>query len=152
MARTKFIVLAAFTICAFGFAAMIHGAESSELSAPLRFEGENTDWHGFDRYAFVMGDADLTITPFKVPAEEKTAVGASSKSQRWCIVVVPKQAAPQVRELCPGSQWPRDRIPSCAAICRKTPPLDNLTAGQSRRAAPARLRQPRPHDSRSTRE
>jgi pimeloyl-ACP methyl ester carboxylesterase len=62
--------------------------------APLHFQGDKIDWHGFDRYDFVMDIETLAITPFKAPiAEESGNVGTSDKGQLRCIVVVPKQAA-----------------------------------------------------------
>jgi hypothetical protein len=53
---------------------------------PLALTGEKTSWHGFDRYDFMMDEANLTITPVK--AGEKLG-----KGQLKCIVVVPKEAA-----------------------------------------------------------
>lgn len=59
------------------------------------FNGEKIDWHGFDRYDFAMDIETLAITPFKAPAgEESGNLGASSKGQLRCVVVVPKVAAP----------------------------------------------------------
>ena len=70
------------------------------------FEGEKTTWHaGFDRYDYVMDDADLTIKPFKAPAVEKFAVGTPTKGQRRCIVVVPKQVAPGQPWSWQGCYW-----------------------------------------------
>jgi pimeloyl-ACP methyl ester carboxylesterase len=63
------------------------------------FEGEKTAWHdGFDRYDYVMDDEDLSIKPFKVPADERFGVKAPAKGQRRCIVVAPKAPAP-------GNPW-----------------------------------------------
>jgi pimeloyl-ACP methyl ester carboxylesterase len=65
------------------------------LQAPLAFQGDKIDWHGFDRYDFVMDMQTLAITPFKAPAgEESGNLGSSDKGQLRCVVVVPKQAAP----------------------------------------------------------
>src|SRR6185436_3557903 len=59
------------------------------------FYGEKTTWHdGFARYDYVMDEASLAITPFKRPESEKFAVGNPPKGQRRCIVVAPKQSAP----------------------------------------------------------
>jgi pimeloyl-ACP methyl ester carboxylesterase len=67
--------------------------------APLAFQGEKIDWHGFDRYDFVMDIETLAITPFKAPAgEESGNLGDSDKGHLRCVVVVPKQAAP-------GNPW-----------------------------------------------
>ena len=69
------------------------------LQAPLAFQGDKIDWHGFDRYDFVMDMQTLAITPFKAPAgEESGNLGNSDKGQLRCVVVVPKQAAP-------GNPW-----------------------------------------------
>ena len=94
MTRTKFIALA-FAICAFGFADTMRAAESS---GPPPLEGEKIDWHGFDRYDFVMDEETLAITPFKSPEGEGNGVKDPAKGQRRCIVVVPKVAAP-------GNPW-----------------------------------------------
>ena len=40
------------------------------LQVPLTFQGDKIDWHGFDRYDFVMDKQTLAITPFKAPAGE----------------------------------------------------------------------------------
>jgi pimeloyl-ACP methyl ester carboxylesterase len=64
----------------------------------MAFEGDKTDWHGFDRYDFIMDDATFALTPIKATPEEGTGVKAPEKGQRRCIVVVPKQVAP-------GNPW-----------------------------------------------
>jgi len=64
------------------------------LQAPMAFQGDKIDWHGFDRYDFVMDMQTLAITPFKAPAgEESGNLGSSDKGQLRCVVVVPRQAA-----------------------------------------------------------
>jgi pimeloyl-ACP methyl ester carboxylesterase len=69
------------------------------LQAPLAFQGDKIDWHGFDRYDFVMDMQTLAIAPFKAPAgEESGSLGSSEKGQLRCVVVVPRQAAP-------GNPW-----------------------------------------------
>ncbi len=69
------------------------------LRVPLAFQGDKIDWHGFDRYDFVMDMQTLAITPFKAPAgEESGNLGDSDKGHLRCVVVVPKQAAP-------GNPW-----------------------------------------------
>lgn len=66
---------------------------------PLSFQGDKIDWHGFDRYDFVMDMQTLAITPFKAPAgEESGNLGNSEKGQLRCVVIVPRQAAP-------GNPW-----------------------------------------------
>src|ERR1700687_3245072 len=40
------------------------------LQVPRAFQGDKIDWHGFDRYDFVMDQQTLAITPFKAPAGE----------------------------------------------------------------------------------
>ena len=70
-----------------------------EVQAPLAFQGDKIDWHGFDRYDFVMDIQTLAITPFKALAgEESGNLGNSDKGHLRCVVVVPKQAAP-------GNPW-----------------------------------------------
>jgi pimeloyl-ACP methyl ester carboxylesterase len=69
------------------------------LQVPLTFQGDKIDWHGFDRYDFVMDMQNQAITPFKAPAgEESGSLGNSAPGQLRCVVVVPKQAAP-------GNPW-----------------------------------------------
>jgi pimeloyl-ACP methyl ester carboxylesterase len=68
---------------------------SGTRMAHAAFEGDKIDWHGFDRYDFVMDNQTFAITPFKAPASEQSGnVGASENGQIRCIVVVPRQAAP----------------------------------------------------------
>ena len=65
------------------------------LQVPLTFQGDKIDWHGFDRYDFVMDKQTLAITPFKAPAGEQSGeIGNSDQGQLRCVVVVAKQAAP----------------------------------------------------------
>ncbi len=64
------------------------------LQVPLAFQGDKIDWHGFDRYDFVMDIQTLTITPFKAPAGEASGnLGESDKGKLRCVVVVPQQSA-----------------------------------------------------------
>ena len=70
------------------------GAEFAH-QAPLAFQGDKIDWHGFDRYDFVMDIQTLAIRPCKAPVSEESGnLGTSDKGELRCIVVVPKQAAP----------------------------------------------------------
>ena len=74
-------------------------SRSSRAEGPLAFRGDKIDWHGFDRYDFVMDMQTLAITPFKAPASEQSGdLGNSDKGHLRCVVVVPKQAAP-------GNPW-----------------------------------------------
>jgi hypothetical protein len=69
------------------------------LQVPRAFQGDKIDWHGFDRYDFVMDKQTLAITPFKAPAGEQSGgIGDSDQGQLRCVVVAPKQAAP-------GNPW-----------------------------------------------
>jgi pimeloyl-ACP methyl ester carboxylesterase len=71
------------------------GRAEVALQPPLTFQGDKIDWHGFDRYDFVMDLQTLAITPFKAPAGEQSGeLGISDKGQLRSVVVVPKQAAP----------------------------------------------------------
>jgi pimeloyl-ACP methyl ester carboxylesterase len=64
------------------------------LQVPRTFQGDKIDWHGFDRYDFVMDKQTLAIMPFKAPASEQSGeIGNSDQGQLRCVVVVPKQAA-----------------------------------------------------------
>jgi pimeloyl-ACP methyl ester carboxylesterase len=75
------------------------GSSEAALQVPVTFKGDKIDWHGFDRYDFVMDKQTLAITPFKAPAGEQSGeIGNSDQGQLRCVVVVPKQAAP-------GNPW-----------------------------------------------
>ncbi|HEY4334702.1 MAG TPA: hypothetical protein VGM89_02365 [Puia sp.] len=56
-------------------------------------QGSKTDWHGYDRYDFVLDVASGAITPFVPPADERFGVRDPAPGQRRCILVVPRQAA-----------------------------------------------------------
>jgi pimeloyl-ACP methyl ester carboxylesterase len=71
---------------------------AQEGSASMGFNGSRTDWHGFDRYDFMMDEQTLDIEPCAPPAGEGTGVQAPPPGKRRCIVVVPKQPAP-------GNPW-----------------------------------------------
>ena len=87
--RLKHLVFAAsFCAAMFWVPKVIMAAE-----APLAFTGEKVQWHGFDRYDFVMDESTSAITPFKSPADEGDGVKAPQKGQRRCIVVVPEQGS-----------------------------------------------------------
>jgi pimeloyl-ACP methyl ester carboxylesterase len=98
MARIRVILSASFALCASGLPGTLRGAESSVPSAPVPFQGEKCQWHGFDRYDFLIDEQTLAITPFQAPASEGSGVKDPEKGQRRCIVVVPKEAAP-------GNPW-----------------------------------------------
>ena len=66
--------------------------------ASTTFTGENTVWHGFDRYDFLMDQESLTIKPIKATADEKNGIKTQVKGQWRCVVVVPKETAP-------GNPW-----------------------------------------------
>ncbi len=77
------------------------GSSTAEVAfqAPRAFQGDKIDWHGFDRYDFVMDKQTLAVTPFKAPAGEQSGeLGNSDKGQLRCVVIVPKYAAP-------GNPW-----------------------------------------------
>ncbi|MDR0750587.1 MAG: alpha/beta hydrolase [Tannerellaceae bacterium] len=57
------------------------------------FTGEKTQWHGFDRYDFVINETSLQIRPITASPQEGSGVKAPEKGTRRCIVVVPQQAA-----------------------------------------------------------
>jgi hypothetical protein len=69
------------------------------VQAPLAFRGDKIDWHGFDRYDFVMDMETLAITPFEAPVSEESGnLGDADKGHLRGVVVVPKKAAP-------GNPW-----------------------------------------------
>jgi pimeloyl-ACP methyl ester carboxylesterase len=69
------------------------------LQVPRAFQGDQIDWHGFERYDFVMDKQTLAITPFKALASERSGeIGNSDQGPLRCVVVVPMQAAP-------GNPW-----------------------------------------------
>jgi hypothetical protein len=71
------------------------GSSRAALPVPLTFQGDKIDWHGFDRYDFLMDKQTLAIMPFKAQAGEQSGeLGNSDQGQLRCVVVVPKQAAP----------------------------------------------------------
>jgi pimeloyl-ACP methyl ester carboxylesterase len=77
------------------------GAVLGEPSSPkpsTPFEGHKVNWHGFDRYDFMMDDADLSLAPFQAPDGEGFAVGEPPAGHRRCVVVVPREPAP-------GNPW-----------------------------------------------
>src|SRR5882762_10778699 len=59
------------------------------LQVPRAFQGDTIDWHGFNRYDFVMDKQNLAITPFKAPAGEQSGElgnsdeGAATMCRRW---------------------------------------------------------------------
>src|SRR6266700_1487054 len=63
------------------------------------FDGEKTAWHGgFERYDFIMVDANGAITPMKAPEKETAGFGIDATlkdGKRRCVVIVPKKAAPR---------------------------------------------------------
>src|SRR5207247_2108252 len=72
--------------------------QAPAAGAPPSFGDQKTRWHGFDRYDFLMDEADLSIKPYQPAPDEGTAVNAQVAGQRRCVVVVPKAAAP-------GNPW-----------------------------------------------
>ena len=46
------------------------GPRGAKVPKAAGFQGDKIDWHGFDRYDFVMDMQTLAITPFKAPAGE----------------------------------------------------------------------------------
>src|SRR5512136_3114644 len=95
LAVTQFWLIAVASVACLpgGTSTIARGAEGAvqTLSPLLPFEGEKSDWHGYDRYDFFLDEQTLAIQP----APSKTG---GVKGQRRCIVVVPKAAAP-------GNPW-----------------------------------------------
>jgi pimeloyl-ACP methyl ester carboxylesterase len=71
---------------------------SSAAGAPPSFGNDKTSWHGFDRYDFLMDEADLSLKPYKAAPGEGNAVRTRVTGQLRCVVVAPKRAAP-------GNPW-----------------------------------------------
>ena len=69
-------------IVAIGLLAFAAAVRGGELEAPTTFTGQKATWHGFDRYDFVMDNADFNIKPFQPPAEEGAGVGSPPAGQR----------------------------------------------------------------------
>src|SRR5438105_10417519 len=88
------LVSLAMSLCSFG--SMCWGADASVEGRPppAAFAGEKTSWHGFDRYDFLMDEADLRIKPYQAAPDEGTAVSKVVEGHLRCVVVVPKEAAP----------------------------------------------------------
>jgi pimeloyl-ACP methyl ester carboxylesterase len=89
---SKLIVRISLLLGLFGLLGTVRSSEPSASIAALPFEGRKIDWHGFDRYDFLMDEQTLAITPFKAPAGEGAGVKDPEKGQRRCIIVVPKNA------------------------------------------------------------
>src|SRR5687768_5291195 len=77
-------------------AAAMLGATMAHAMLP-QFGDAKTTWHEFDRYDFLMDEADLSIKPHKASPHECNAVRAQVKGQLRCVVA-PKEAAP-------GNPW-----------------------------------------------
>jgi|GEM_PF-1241384 len=74
--------------------AQVNPTGKGERGTPAGFAGEKTSWHGFDRFDFLMNEAELTVKPFKASPEEGTGVNGQVEGQLRCVVVVPKEPAP----------------------------------------------------------
>jgi hypothetical protein len=59
--RARLALGALLCLFVIGFARTARGAEDL-----VPFDGEKSSWHGFDRYDFLMDEANLTIKPYKV--------------------------------------------------------------------------------------
>src|SRR5262245_58582721 len=62
--------------------------------APASVTGGKTSWHGFDRYDFLMDDAALTVKPIKASPDEGTGIDRPVEGHLRCVLVVPKEGAP----------------------------------------------------------
>ncbi len=69
------------------------GQEPPTNTAPV-FTGEKSDWHGYDRYDYVLDSSGGTISPFARPVDERSGVHEPAPGQRRCIIVVPRKFAP----------------------------------------------------------
>lgn len=71
-----------------GLASGLQAAQSMSFAT-----GTKLDWHGFDRYDFLMDDATLEICPFNASPLERTGTAAPPAGHHRCILVVPAKAA-----------------------------------------------------------
>jgi pimeloyl-ACP methyl ester carboxylesterase len=71
-------------------AQLLVGAEASPAPSPAplpaSFNGAKTEWHGFDRYDFLMDEETLTVKPAVATGEVE--------GQRRCLLVAPRVAGP----------------------------------------------------------
>src|SRR5271155_2955253 len=68
--------------------------QSSVGAVPPTFGDVKTDWHGFDRYDFLMDESDLSIKPYKAAPDDGNAVRTRVTGQLRCVVIAPKEVAP----------------------------------------------------------
>ena len=89
------------------------------LQVPLAFQGDKIDWHGFDRYDFVMDKQTLAITPFKAPAGEQSGESETRIKDSY-----------GVSWLCPSRRLPATRGPGAAFTGITSPrPKSNCSNG-----------------------
>lgn len=67
--------------------------------------GEKSQWHGFDRYDFVMNEKTLELTPVVKTEKEGMGVSAPEPGTRRCVLVVPKTVAPGAPWTWRGCYW-----------------------------------------------
>ena len=84
---------------------MLQGVEPTERAIPAAFAGERSNWHGFDRYDYVIDTADLILRPFSRPTAEGTGVGSPRAGERRCIVVVPERPSAGRPWIWRGCYW-----------------------------------------------
>ena len=90
------------------------------------FGGAKSDWHGFDRYDFLMDEQTLAIKP------AGNEFRANVDGQRRCIVVVPKTPAPGNPWSWRGCYW--DHEPQAEVeLLRRGFHIAYITADASRR-------------------
>lgn len=68
-------------------------AACAYAQTPQQFSGEKSEWHGFDRFDFLMDSKTLEVVQIKASADEGTGAHHQVEGQLRCIVVVPRQAA-----------------------------------------------------------
>ena len=81
--RKRFLILAAVILAAIVCAA----PHSKAADGYVPFDGAKGEWHGFDRYDFLLDESTLEIKPANANNQ------ANSPGQRRCIVVAPKTPA-----------------------------------------------------------
>jgi pimeloyl-ACP methyl ester carboxylesterase len=66
---------------------------SGQADTAPDFSGEPAQWHGFDRFDFLMDESTLKVTPFRASEGEGITIGNPVQGHLRCVVVVPKDVA-----------------------------------------------------------
>ena len=89
------------------------------LQVPRAFQGDKIDWHGFERYDFVMDKQTLAIKPLKAPAGEQSGELETRIKDSYGVL-----------SLCPSRRLPATRGPGAAFTGITSPrPKSNCSNG-----------------------